>query len=58
MISVLRSIFGYCQEMSGIKGGKIPEISLSYLIISENRYLQDIAGFENADFCGTLSIYF
>jgi hypothetical protein len=42
MISVLRSIFGYCQEMSGIKGGKIPEISLSYLIISENRYLQGI----------------
>ena len=28
--------------MSGIKGGKIPEISLSYLIISENRYLQGI----------------
>jgi hypothetical protein len=41
--------------MSGIKGGKIPEISLSYLIISENRYLQDITKINNQIFvknCG------
>ena len=30
------------QEMSGIKGGIIPEISLSYLTVTENRYLQDV----------------
>jgi hypothetical protein len=32
----------YWQEMSGIKSGIIPEISLSYLFMSQNRYLQDI----------------
>jgi hypothetical protein len=31
--------------MSGVKGGIIVEISLSYLILSENRYLQDIKVF-------------
>jgi len=29
--------------MSGIKGGIIVEISLSYLFVSGNRYLQDMS---------------
>jgi len=44
-------------DMRWIKRVIISEISLSYLILSENRYLQGIKGFDKSEILEATSIY-